>query len=132
MLLSALEFISYDCFINPSRAPLSLVKKKDDRLVMSDRPDNTAVLLITGLAVDSNLIEPYKHTYMGNTTRVKRLLLWPFSQEFELAISYIGNAWGVEHVSIPINGGIFKFSTRKDTAQSNNSGGTSCNSFDYL
>ena len=113
---AALAFETYGCFLNPARASLSFVRAKDSRLVTSDTGEN-AVFLITGCVGETYLRTPYSSGY-DSDKRVYRLRLVPLSQEFQLVVAYLGNAFGVRDLAGPVSGPTFALSTRKEGASS--------------
>jgi hypothetical protein len=113
---AALAFEHYGCFLNPARASLSFVRAKDSRLVTSDTGEN-AVFLITGCVGDTYLRTPYSTGY-DSDKRVHRLRLVLLSQEFQLTVAYLGNAFGVHDLVGPVSGPTFALSTRKEGASS--------------
>jgi hypothetical protein len=91
---------------------------QDGQLVMADTREN-AVFLIPGLIEESYLCTPFESTYSGGSFCVHRIQLAPISQEFHLAIAYLGNAFGVQDLAGPIVGSGIYLSTRKEGSTTN-------------
>jgi hypothetical protein len=115
-----LAFESIACFVNPAHAKLSYVKTQDSRLVVASTGDN-AVFLVTGCIAKSFLRQPYNSGYSTDKP-VHHLRIVPMSQEFQIALAYIGNAFGVRDLAGPMSGPTFALSTQKEGA------GTGCES----
>lgn len=54
----------------------------------------TAVFLVTGAVAESHLREPYELGYSTDKW-VHHLRIVPFSQEFQIAMAYLGNAFNL-------------------------------------
>lgn len=111
-----MAFDSVECFVNLSQASLSLVIAWDTQLITS-ASGKTAIFLMTGAVAESHLREPYKSGY-STDKRVPCVRIVPFSQEFQLAVAYPGNTFGLRELVAPVGGPTSVLSSPKEGAGS--------------
>ncbi|KAM6490024.1 hypothetical protein JOM56_014603 [Amanita muscaria] len=122
LLKSAVKFsVSYP-FVNPSHAPLSIIKAESGKLLVKDSESDfdgqNVVLLTTGIVTECALVNtvPTWGATLGTPgPPIKRLKLRPFTVEYERAVAYIGNSLGVKSTNYagPIYNNGLAFTTRK-------------------
>ena len=122
MLQRAVKFSSAVPFVNPSRAPLSLVQLQGGRFVIPQLGSQNAVFLTTGVITECALVNAaggWSSTVGAPGAAVKRMKLRPFTVEYERAAAFLGSfldTKGGEEFPGPIYNNGLAFATRKEGA----------------
>ena len=120
MLQRAVKFTSAMPFVNPSRAPPSVVQLQGGRFMNSDIPTQNAVFLTTGIISECALVtatESSPPSYGVPGAAVRRVKLRPFAVEFERAAAFFGHfldTKGSDEYLGPIYNNGLAFVTRKE------------------
>lgn len=85
--------------------------------LMTKNTNNNAIFISTGLTLECSLKFGDNVGYGDVVLFVKRIAMIPFSQEWEIAISYFGHALRVKGLMVgPLEDNYLWFSSKKDTA----------------
>lgn len=119
LLKRAVQFVSASPFINPSRAPTSLIEMHNGRYVIGKARSQNAVFLMTGIVTECALIKPTTSwSSLGSPAKmIKRIKIRPFSVEYERAAAYFAtflNTHGASEFGGPIYNNGVGFTTRKE------------------
>ena len=120
LLQRAVKFTSAMPFVNPSRAPPSVVQLQGGRFVNGDIPTQNAVFLTTGIISECALVSPTESSppsYGVPGAAVRRVKLRPFAVEFERAAAFLGlflDTKGSDEYLGPIYNNGLAFVTRKE------------------
>jgi hypothetical protein len=122
LLQHAVQFSSAMPFVNPSRAPLSVVCLQGGRFVSSETPVQNAVFLTTGIITECSLLssaESWSPVVGVPGASVQRIRLRPFSAEYDRAAAFFGNLLNTnksDDYGGPFYDGGLTFVTRKEGA----------------
>jgi hypothetical protein len=109
-------------FVNPSRAPISVVRLQGGRFVGGDSPAQNVVFLTTGIITECalhNAVEGWSPVVGVPGASVRRIRLLPFAVEFERAAAFFGNfldTEGTDKYGGPLYDNGLTFVTRKEGA----------------
>jgi hypothetical protein len=92
LLINAIQFQYSYPFVNPSRAPPSIVRLEHGRFVLRNPGymGQNAVFLMSGLMMECSLISGTS-SYGSLIPNVKRIRIMPFTTEYECAVAYFGH-----------------------------------------
>ena len=89
-----------------------------DRIVVANTGSYllTAVLLMAGAISSCNLREPADTGTLYRPTKSKRIIIFPFREEFQRSLAVIGKVLGKKMFFSGIIGGMVPFTSRPDGA----------------
>ena len=111
LVATALKFVTYAPFINPSWASPDIVVVEKDHLVWADSRTNT-VFLTTGCVSACNLIVPAAG--INNSAAAKKLLLFPIEGLFQDALDFFGFKFNMSQAAGQLSNGVVTYLTKKE------------------
>jgi hypothetical protein len=106
-----------------------MLSKERDRLVIAGSR-NTAVFITTGCSYQCSLVQPGYGGSASSQYRVRKISMFPFTQEYERSMACIANVLDIPSFYGAMSGGALTFSTRKENTTG--SIGMSCVQSDHV
>lgn len=121
-LLDAIRFVHEGTYCNLSRAPPSLFRYENSKVYFVNTPSDPVnakripCFIMPGLLESCNVRRPLVTTWEGESTSVRQIRLFCFSQEFENAMAALGQILGSAELLMKFQGGTLGFASKKSSA----------------